>query len=327
MNPPRSILLIKPGSMGDVIHALPVAAALHEAWPQSKITWLIDPRWSPILAGNPAVAAVHHFPRESFRGLGGIVRAAKWSFELARLRPDLALDLQGLLRSGLTARLSLAKQTMGLSDAREGARFLYQRTARLGDVQHAVDRYLTCLPALGIAVPEKKTFPIAVPRELLTRSITDDYVVLHPFARGEAKSLGAAEIEALVTELSAKSGRTIVLVGFGPALGDFGGRVVNLVGQTQLGELIALIAKARFVISVDSGPMHLAAALGVPLLGIHTWSDPRRVGPYSTDAWIWQGGDIRRQDLAKAPLPESPFEVREAACVGGFVAGLLDRAG
>lgn len=327
MNPPRSILLIKPGSMGDVIHALPVAAALHAAWPQSKITWVIDPRWSPLLDGNPAVAAVHHFPRESFRGPAGILRAAEWSFDLTRLRPELALDLQGLLRSGLTARLSLAKQSVGLSDAREGARFLYRRVAQVGEVQHAVDRYLTCLPALGIEIPAKKTFPIAVPRELLTRSITDDYVVLHPFARGEAKSLGAAEIEALVTALSAKSRRPIVLVGFGHVLGDFGGRVVNLVGQTRLGELVALIAKARFVVSVDSGPMHLAAALGVPLLGIHTWSDPRRVGPYSTEAWIWQGGEIRRQDLTAVPRPEVALGVREAAHIGEFVASLLDRAG
>jgi ADP-heptose:LPS heptosyltransferase len=94
-----------------------------------------------------------------------------------------------------------------------------------------------------------------------------------------------------------------------------------LLGKTSLLELISLLRGASFVVSVDSGPMHLAAALEVPLLSIHTWSDPRLVGPYSENAWIWQGGEIRRQNLDAAPLPERAFTSADAAAIGEFAAG------
>jgi ADP-heptose:LPS heptosyltransferase len=106
-------------------------------------------------------------------------------------------------------------------------------------------------------------------------------------------------------------------VGAGSSGEDFG--VVDLLGKTNLLELISLLRGAKFVVSVDSGPMHLAAALEVPLLSIHTWSDPRLVGPYSETAWIWQGGEIRRQNLADAPLPERLFTEADAAAIGEFV--------
>jgi hypothetical protein len=95
---------------------------------------------------------------------------------------------------------------------------------------------------------------------------------------------------------------------------------VDLCGKTSLDGLIGILRGARFVVSVDSGPMHLAAAVGTPLLGIHTWSDPRRVGPYSDDAWIWQGGEIRRQDLTRSPLAQRAFTSDSAAGVARFVA-------
>jgi ADP-heptose:LPS heptosyltransferase len=99
--------------------------------------------------------------------------------------------------------------------------------------------------------------------------------------------------------------------------------VVDLLGKTNLLELIGLLRGAKFVVSVDSGPMHLAAALDVPLLSIHTWSDPRLVGPYSEAAWIWQGGGIRRQNLDAPPMPERPFEDGDAAAVGQFVSSQI----
>ena len=78
--------------------------------------------------------------------------------------------------------------------------------------------------------------------------------------------------------------------------------------------------KCKFLISGDSGPMHLAAAIGVPLLGVHTWSDPRLVGPFSKEAWIWQGGEIRLQDFGKPPLAEKPFTPESAREIARFVA-------
>ncbi|MEI6278338.1 MAG: glycosyltransferase family 9 protein [Verrucomicrobiae bacterium] len=313
-----SVLLIKPGSMGDVIHALPVASEIHRAWPDAVLTWVVDPRWAPLLEGNPAVSAVKIFPREEFRGVVGWARAARWYGGLGRLRPDVVVDLQGLLRSAWMAKCSGGRMVCGLGDAREGAGRFYNRSTETHAAEHAVRRYLRVLPLVGIDVPEECEFPLptGIPPEF-----PDGYVVLHPFARGAGKSLKAETIRAFVSEFLARNSAPLVIVGVGDVPGGLPDRVVNLAGKTTLPGLLGILRGARFVVSVDSGPMHLASAVGVPMLGIHTWSDPRLVGPYRDDAWIWQGGDIRRQDLTFAPLPEKDFSVESAAGVARFVAG------
>ncbi len=325
MKSPRSLLLIKPGSMGDVIHALPVVSALHAAWPETEITWVIDPRWQPLLEGHPAIARLLPFPRETFRGLSGSLSAAAWYGRLGNLRPEIAIDLQGLLRSALIARFSRAKRIYGLDDAREGSRFFYARTARTGLSEHAVDRYLHILPEAGLEIPREKDFRLWNLSDRARQLLPDSYIVLHPFARGAGKSLTGPAITALVRSLLDAGIPSIALVGFGtppPGLPD---EVIDLTRKTTLAELTGILRDARFAISVDSGPMHLAAALGTPLLGIHTWSDPRKVGPYSQSAWIWQGGQIRRQDLSMAPLIEAPFTIEEAVKAGRFVADQLQK--
>lgn len=316
--PPRSLLLIKPGSMGDVIHALPVASAIHEAWPDTEITWLVDTRWEALLVGNPAISRIHTFPRQDFCGAAGLLRAIRWYARLRDLEPALALDLQGLFRSGLMAKLSNARRIHGLGDAREGASFFYTTTTPVEANEHAVRRYLRCLPAIGLPVPEVPDF--FLPPGRLRPEVPADYVLLHPFSRGENKSLGPGAVRILVREIVRATGWRVVLVGTGVAPADLDSGVMDLLDRTGLEDLIGLIRRARFVVSVDSGPMHLAAALGVPLLGIHTWSDPRKVGPFGEEAWIWQGGEIRRQDPCKSPLPEQIFSDRHAEEVAKFVA-------
>ncbi|MGC1480792.1 MAG: glycosyltransferase family 9 protein, partial [Chthoniobacterales bacterium] len=154
------ILFIKPGSLGDVVHALPTAAALRAADPDARLTWVVDPRWSPILEGSGVADELLEFPREQFRGLGGKFRALAWYRALGTRRPDLAIDLQGLLRSALIAKASRAKNIIGLSDAREGAHHFYDQTADTTPATHAVDRYLQILPTLGIPIPATKAFPL-----------------------------------------------------------------------------------------------------------------------------------------------------------------------
>ena len=301
--------------MGDVIHALPVASSIHNAWPDTKITLIVDPRWEPLLRGNPAIARLHLFPREDFRGLAGFCRSIPWYRGLSALEPAMALDLQCLLRSGVMAASSGAKTVFGLDDAREGAGFFYTNKIRVHREEHAVRRYLRAIPALGIdpSTPWQWNLPAGEPCRAFAP--TAPYIVLHPFSRGAGKSMDAAAIRAFVKAFQNKC--QVLLVGAGSSGEDFG--VVNLLGKTNLLELIGLLRGAKFVVSVDSGPMHLAAALDVPLLSIHTWSDPRLVGPYSKTAWIWQGGEIRRQNLGAAPLPEKPFTEADAAAIGEFV--------
>lgn len=306
--------------MGDVIHALPVASSIHNAWPETKITWIVDPRWAPLLGGNPAIDRIHPFPREDFRGASGLWRSIPWYRGLRALGPDLALDLQCLFRSGVMAACSGAPGIYGLDDAREGAGFFYTNKIRVSRDEHAVRRYLRSLPALGIdpSTSWKWNLPAGEPCRVYSPS--RPYIVLHPFSRGAGKSMAPAAIRAFVKAFRSGSDHEILLVGAGPGGEGFGDGVIDLLGKTTLLELIALLRGAKFVVSVDSGPMHLAAASEVPLLSIHTWSDPRLVGPYSEKAWIWQGGEIRRQNLDAAPLPRRAFMENDSATVGEFVA-------
>lgn len=314
----KSLLLIKPGSMGDVIHALPVAAAIRRAWPEVELTWVVDPRWAPLLDGNPAVSRIHSFPRQEFRGPSGWLRGVRWYAGLGRLRPGVVVDLQGLLRSALIAKFSGGREVVGLSDAREGARFFYHRSARVMPVEHSVGRYLRCLPLVGISELAPPDF--FIPQGTVP-ALDPGYIVLHPFARGVGKSMDAESIRAFVAEFRSVSRRRIVVAGVGEFPDLPAAEVTNLVGKTSLAELIGVLRGADFVVSVDSGPMHLAAAIKVPLLGIHTWSDPRLVGPYGEETWIWQGGEIRRQDFRKMPLAEKPFAPDSAREAARFVAG------
>ena len=317
---PASLLLIKPGSMGDVIHSLPVASAIHRAWPATRITWIVDPRWAPLLQGNPAIKKLHLFPRETFRGFSGFLRSIGWYRELRSLRPAIALDLQCLLRSGVMAACSRAGQVFGLDDAREGAAFFYHRKIPVRREEHAVRRYLRSLPALGIDPETPWAWNLPAGEACAALPSGGDYAVLHPFSRGHGKSMDAASIRAFIESFQSRSPLRLVIVGSGVLETSLRGRVVDLLGKTNLLELIGILRGARFVVSVDSGPMHLAAALGTPLLSIHTWSDPRLVGPYSEKAWIWQGGEIRPQNLEAVPNPARPFTPADATLVGEFAA-------
>ena len=242
----------------------------------------------------------------------GMIRFLAWCRRLPRLRADAALDLQCLLRSGLMAHFSRAQRVWGLSDAREGAGFFYtDRVAVLKD-QHSVQRYLRALPAMGIAIPEKPEW--ILPTDKICGAVPENqsFVVIHPFSRGAGKSLDNECLDTFLATFRAHSDALCVLVGAGDYSRENDANFLNLLSRTTLAELTDILRRASFVVSVDSGPMHLAAALGTPLLSIHTWSDPRRVGPFSEKAWIWQGGEIRRQNLTTPPLAEKPFTPKDA---------------
>lgn len=299
--------------MGDVIHALPVASAIHSAWPETRITWIIDPRWEPLLEKNHTLAATHPFPRSQFRGPLGIIRFLAWCRHLHELRADAALDLQCLMRSGLMSSFSRAQRVWGLSDAREGAGFFYTDRVPVLKDEHSVQRYLRALPAMGIPLPEKPEWILPAERTCGAVSENRPFVVIHPFSRGAGKSLNNECLDAFLATFHTNSNALCVLVGAGDYSRENDSNFLNLLNRTTLAELTDILRRASFVVSVDSGPMHLAAALGTPLLSIHTWSNPRRVGPFSEKAWIWQGGKIRSQNLTTAPLPEKRFTPNDAS--------------
>jgi heptosyltransferase-1 len=282
-----SFLIIKPSSLGDVVHTLPAVALLKRRFPESPIRWLINPEWAPLLDGNPHVNEVIPFPRRAFRGLSGVLRIAPWARSLrATTKVDCVLDFQGLLRSALIARLCRARggKIIGLSDAREGARYFYDRVVDVGGIAHAVDRYLALVAPLGIDTAQPAEWPL--PSGEPVAEVPDGpFILFHPFSRGAGKSLSPEEVQ---TFCSALAPLRVVIAGRSEANLLPLGNALDLLNRTTLSQLISLIRRAAFVVSVDSGPMHIAAALTERLVSIHTWSDPAKVGPYQPNAWIWK---------------------------------------
>ena len=147
---PGSILILKPSSLGDIVHTLPAVSALKRRWPAAAIRWLVNPEWAPLLLGNPAVDETLLFPRHSFRGITGPLRLWRWARAFGKAgAADLVLDFQCLLRSALVGRFCRRSQFHGLSDAREGAGFFYDAMARVHSGMHAVDRYLALVESVG----------------------------------------------------------------------------------------------------------------------------------------------------------------------------------
>ncbi len=283
----RHLLVLKPSSLGDIVHTLPAVAALRERHPHARITWMVNPEWAPLLGGNPHINDTLIFPRGEFRGPAGWLRFRRWRAGLpARIQPDAILDFQGLLRTALVARAFRGVPVHGLSDAREGARFFQTFTVRTADGAHAVERYLALASSLGARTDGVPVFDLPEGREPDADLPAEPFVVLHPFSRGRGKSLDAAAVQAFCRAV----GHPVVLAGrTDKPSAPMPDNAADLLNRTTLPELIRLLRRAAFVVSVDSGPMHLAAALTGNLLGIHTWSDPCKVGPYNPAAHVWKG--------------------------------------
>ncbi len=299
---PRSILVIKPSSLGDIVHTLPAVASVKRHWPQARLSWLVNPEWAPLLRENPYVNDVIEFPRKQLGGLFGWLRFPGWMRALReRAQPDLVLDFQGLFRSALIARRA-GGESWGTSDSREGASLLHHSVVpvppRSAPV-HAITRYLALATALGC---DTSTLEWPLPAGASPAGVPQRFVVLHPFARGVGKSLTVAEVVEICRALAPMP---VAVVGSGDVTFPTLGNLVNLLGRTTLPELCWLLRRAEFVASVDSGPAHLAAALNDRLLAIHTWSDPRKVGPFQPRAWVWKDGRIGRMaDFPSAELCE-----------------------
>ncbi len=184
---------------------------------------------------------------------------------------------------------------LGLSDAREGARFFYDEAVDVVAAPHAVDRYLALAVQATGGTPAPPSSALRWP--LPSGSAIPDFaatpfVLLHPFSRGTGKSLTPGEV---VEFCRALAPMRVVIAGRAEATLPAIPSATDLLNRTSIAELIWLLRRAAFVVSVDSGPMHIAAALTPNVVAIHTWSDPGKVGPYRDDAWILSGGMLRQR--------------------------------
>jgi len=275
-------------------------ALVREAHPHAEITWVINPELAPLLRGNPDVNHVHFLRRGEFRGLGVPKSLLTWLTKTREIQPDLALDFQGLRRSAFVAKISGAKQVCGMSNALAGATWFYDRVAQINRRSHPVERYLKLAECAGAMIGESLRCSVPSGDPLPRFDAHPPFVLLHPFARGQDKSLSNAVIEEFCRLLAPTR---VVIVGQSHRRVNTLENCVDLTRQTSLLQLVWLIRVARFVVSVESGPMHIAAAVTANLLSIHTRSDPHRIGPYNPDAWVWKHGQLYRVgDLETAKI-------------------------
>lgn len=272
-NPPR-VLLIKMSSLGDLVHALPTVAALKRGL-GGHLTWVVNAAYADLIRRCPAVDAVLPFDRDyPVRHLPGFLRA------LRRERYHLALDLMGLLKSALIARLARAEVVLGASYNREGARLLYHALVGPQDLdRHAVLQNLDAAAYLGLEA-DPGAFPLLFPPPETPLPSARRVAVLIPGARWATKRWPADRFAALAVRLLA-DGIHVLVVGEAGTNGEsrWPTGVQDLRGKTSLVELGAVLSRADLVIANDTGPMHLAAALGRPVIAMMGPTDPRRTGP------------------------------------------------
>lgn len=288
INPPRKILIIKPSALGDVIHSLAFLHTLKQNCPSAEVHWVIAKGLEGLLLNHPLIDKVWIIDKAQWKRLRRFktslseIRALKDG--LAAEAFDLVIDLQGLLRSGLVAWATRSPIKIGFAEAKEGSSFFYTHRVAGGRQIHAVDRYLKILQFLGGEVAEIKFHlpPLNSNADLL-KSLPAEYIVIAPSAGKIANMWPAERFGALAARLPLPA----LIIGSKQdawvtktTVDHSRGRALDLGGKTDLNGLMNVIKNARLLISNDTGPMHMAVALGVPVVAIFGPANPARTGPY-----------------------------------------------
>jgi len=330
----KRILIVKLGAVGDVIHALPVLETLRARFPQAHIGWAVEEAAQPVLEGNPALSEVIRLERKKLRATGGLAYFRRWLQALRERRFDTVLDPHNLFKSGLIAYASGASLRVGFKKFREGNfLFMNRRIRPAVRCRHAVEKYLSLLEPLGI--PESQwafRFPLSWgPRD---EEFIDPFWMREGFGRGGGKPEGIVAVNpgaswpskqwmperyAQVADRLVKDHGIRVLILWGPGEHPLAERIARAMSgkpviapETNLKQLMALIKRCRLLITGDTGPLHIAAALGVPTVALFGPSDPVRNGPYGPGHAIvrslippathWQNKEIGDQWMKTIPV-------------------------
>jgi heptosyltransferase-1 len=338
----QRILIVRLSAMGDVIHALPAARALREAFPQAHIGWLIEERWAELLcapgtarrgprsAARPLVDEVHTVNLKtwgkSFFSLPTLQRVAKIWNDVRDAHYDVAIDLQGAMRSGLLARLSGARVVYGAAEARESPASLWYTRKTIARGRHVIEQNLSLVEALigqRVEAPSAE-FPYDPQTEegveqRLAKLGVDQFAILNPGAGWGAKRWPAERYGAVARGLADLGVRSILNYGPGEeelvraAEAASGGAAQAM--QCTITELIALTRRARLFIGGDTGPLHLAAALRVPVVAIYGPTDPARNGPYGTRCVVLRSSESVTSHARRAEADEGMLGIGSEAVV------------
>ena len=297
---PKNILIIKPSALGDVVTALPVLASLRANFPDARISWLVRSEFAPILEMAPGLDEIILFDRK---------RLGKWWYNpsvfaelmrflccLRKANFDLVIDLQGLFRTGFFGWITGCKKRFGMKDCRELASFFYTDTAGpCGDSEHVTDYFLNVASGVGCR-KIVSTCDLITPKEaednistLLEKSgiSRDNYAVFVPGSAHPYKCWPLANFSELAAKIASKFSLKIIATGTSGerdyieqmVISD--GPIANFAGKTDIKELTVLLKGAKIVVTNDTGPGQIAAALAVPMVMVIGSTNPARISPLS----------------------------------------------
>jgi heptosyltransferase-1 len=275
----KSILIVRLGAMGDLIHSLPGAASLKHSFPEARITWAVEPRWIPLLEGNGFVDRIVVFRRGEPRSW------RRTRDELRSTHYDLAVDFQGLTKSALIAHLARPERIAGFGSSvvRERPAGLFYSTRVQSDAVHVVDQALDLAAGAG-ATNLVRAFPL--PPGAPEGNLPDSpFALASPLAGWSSKQWPLEYYERMARMLHDRLGIPLVLNGVPGTVTEVPGTWPH---ESGIPGLIDATRRAALVIGVDSGPLHLAAALNKPGVAIFGPTDPVRNGPYGGDFEVFR---------------------------------------
>ena len=309
----QRILVIKPSSFGDIVHLFPALELLKRQFPEAVLDFVVNPEFVPLLEFSPfPVERVILFER---RKLGKISTFFPAIFRLIsalrREKYDLVIDFQGLFRSGLCAKLSRTKCRAGFASPREKAAALFYDLKFEVARSHAVKRNVRLVEALcnleknsGVPVP---ALPVSASGRAGLPELPPRYMVLLPGTRWESKQFPPELFAAIIRRLKEKMPDMAFVAAGSPAeapLGDaIGENVINLAGKTSLSSLFELLRSSCDALGNDSGPLHAAAALNIPVFGFYGPTKPELTGPWGENTTFFQRDDLSCTGCLKRQCP------------------------
>ncbi|GAC1356364.1 MAG: lipopolysaccharide heptosyltransferase I [Acidobacteriaceae bacterium] len=333
------VLVVRVGAMGDVLHALPGVTALRRARPEWEIGWVVDARWAGLLRsgeGSPVVDAVHVAATREWSARPVSVRTLAQirdlRGELQSVAYDVCVDMQGTIRSAVIGRMAAAKVFAGFDDPREApARWMYGRRLRRRG-EHVVEQGCALLgEAAGVRLEAGRVeLPVDAEAELWCDAMLgglDRFCFLAPTAGWGAKVWPAERYGALAKEM-ARAGYGVVVNAVGRedatarAVVEASGGAAHAVPST-VAEMTAMLRRASVVIAGDTGPLHLAAALERPVVGLFGPTDPARNGPFRTRARVLRSA-ASATDHARTEATEAGLLQISVEDVAGAARELLD---
>jgi lipopolysaccharide heptosyltransferase I len=329
------ILIVRLSAIGDVLHGLPVLNALRDHYPNAHLSWAVEGRAGDLLMGHKALDRLVILPRGWLKSPREVLRVRR---ELHAVRPDVAVDLQCLARSAIAARLSGARVRVGFDgrDGRELSRWVHN-TLVMPTAKHVIDRNLELLRPLGVErpaarfdLPEPDAEAAAVGAFLKVCAFPGPFVVINPGAGWPSKRWPVDRYAAVARQLGERKKVPSVVVWAGNEEKEWAERIFHDAGgqahlspPTTLRELAALVRRAKLFLGSDTGPLHLAAAVGTPCVGLYGPMPAERNGPYGPGHIALQKVHLTGRGRRKADnAAMKAIEVEEvvAAC-----ASILDR--